>query len=109
MTINLQKVEDCLASLRHFIDEVTLRNLFIRVSTFPEDITLTGNGQFFDMEILKFNSAGIQKYAILCNGFWLISSDEIESENFDVNEWIAVNFMVLEVYQGNINEFLLKD
>ena len=109
MTINLQKAEDCLSSLRHFIDAITCRDLFIRISIFPEDITLTGNGQFFDLEILKFNNAGVQKYAILCNGFWLISSEEMEVETFDINQWITVNFTVLEVYQGNINEFLLKD
>lgn len=107
--MELQKAEDCLASLRHFIEAVTLRDLLIRISIFPEDITLTGNGQFFDLEILKFNNAGLQKYAILCNGFWLITNEEIEAETFDINEWIAINIMVLEIYQGNINEFLLKD
>ena len=109
MTINLDKAESVLKSLQHFINGVTLRDLFIRISIFPEALTMTDNGQFFDLEILKFSNAGIQKYAILCNGFWLISSEEIELETFDINQWIAVNFMVLEVYQGNINEFLLKD
>lgn len=107
--INLDKAESVIKSLQHFIDAVTLRDLYVRISIFPEDTTLTGNGQFFDLEILKFNMGGVQKYAILCNDFWLISSGEMESETFDINEWIAVNFMVLEVYQGNINEFLLKN
>ena len=78
------------------------------ISIFPEDIDLTGNGEFFEFEVMKYKCKDSQKYAILCNGFCLINSDEIESENFDINEWIKIDFMVLEVYQGDITEFLLN-